>query len=1040
MPPCPRCGEDAPNGARFCPACGESLAGRLSKQVRKRVTVVFVDLAGSTMLGERLDAESVRGIMARYFDEARTVFQRHGGTVEKFIGDAVMAAFGVPVLHEDDALRAVRAALELRERLAALNGELADRWDVQLEARMSVNTGEVVSADESAQQAFVTGDAVNVAARLEQAADPGEILIGPETYAVVQDAVRAEPVEPLSLKGKTERVQVWRLLGGVQADALEQRPLTTFVGRESELARLHAFLEDAAVAGASRLVTVIAPPGVGKSRLTREFLAGVGERARVVVGRCPPYGEGITYLPLAEIIEEAGGADIAALRKLVGSDESIELIVAGVASALGLGDGQLRTEEIFWAVRRLLEILAEERPLIAVVDDLHWAEPTFLDLLEYVTTFAQAPILFLCLARPDLLEVRPAWGLARPNTSVLALQALSEPEATALVEHLLSGAELSETMRSRILGAAEGNPLFVEQMLALAREDGGEDELVVPPTIQALLGARIDRLDPGERAVAERASIEGRVFHRGAVSTLLPEDERDQLAANLLSLVRKELIRPDTSKLAGEDCFRFGHILIRDAAYGAMPKDLRADLHERFADWLEGRSGDSEEVLGYHLEQAVRYRSELEQANDATRRLAHRGGEHLGAAGRRASERGDLPAAANLLERAVALLPADSARRLELLVDLGGALGASGELARAESLLEEVFAQAEDERLSSRALLERSFLRRYTHPETGGEELLGAAESAIRVFNRAVDDAGLSRAWRLVGEVHWTRCEVGLMESALRHAEHHARRAGEEHEVHLILDGFARAALVGPTPVDHAIRRCLEIEERGSRRRTLQAAVMTMRGYLEAMRGNLEAARSLAAQSTAIFEELGEVIYLAAMQAWIGEIEMLAGDLQAAERSRRAGFDALDAVGERGILSTVAAYLAETLYAEEQDEEALRLTELSERYAASDDSTSQILWRTARAKVLARNAHEAQGIELARAAVARAAQTDCPNLQGDALLSLAGTLAAGGEREEAESARSEAADRYEAKGNVMSAAAAHRGAFKEPATPGDRAS
>ncbi len=1005
------------------------------------MTVVFADLAGSTALGERLDAESVRGVMARYFDESRAVFERYGGTVEKFIGDAVMAVFGIPTLHEDDALRAVKAALELRDRLAGLNEELQERWGVRLEVRMSVNTGEVVAGDEREQQAFATGDAVNVGARLEQAAAPGEILIGSETYELVHDAVRADPIDPLTLKGKAEQVRAWRLVGGLQDVVLEERPPTPFVGREEELERLHGFLASAIGSGTSQLVTLLSPPGVGKSRLTREFLLSVGESALVAIGRCPPYGEGITYLPLIEILEEAGGADLASLRALAADDESLDLVVAGVASVLGLSDSELRTEEVFWAVRRLLEILARERPVIVAIDDIHWAEPTFLDLLEYVTTFAQAPILFLCLGRPDLLDSRPAWALPRSNASLLSLDALTESEANALVEHLLHDSELSEDSRRRILTAAEGNPLFVEQMLALAREEGvANEDLVVPPTIQALLGARIDRLEPGERAVLERASIEGRVFHRGAVSSLLPEAERNQLATHLLALVRKELIRPETSRHAGEDGFRFAHILVRDAAYAAIPKDLRAEFHERFADWLRERSGEAEEVLGYHLEQAVRFRSELGRLDEETRRLARRAAKHLGTAGRRAFERGDTPAAINLLERASSVLPADSSDRLDLLVTLAGALGANGELDRAESLFEEVVAGTADARLRSHALLERSFLRRYTRPEESGEELLAAAERAIGVFEEAGDDLGLARAWRLVAEVHWTRCQIALMESALGNADDHARRAGEQHEIHLILDGFARAALVGPTPVDEALTRCLEIQEQGSRRRTLQAAVTAMRAYLEAMRGNIDEARALATQSTALFEELGEVIYLAAMQAWIGEIEMLAGDPHAAERLRRAGVASLEAVGERGILSTVAAYLAETLVAQQRDDEALRLSEISERFAAGDDSTSQILWRVARAKVFARNGDPDQGIRLAREAVALASQTDCLNLHGDALLALAEASAAADEPERADSARAEAIALYELKGNRVAAGAARRAAFRTTATPGGRAS
>jgi class 3 adenylate cyclase/tetratricopeptide (TPR) repeat protein len=1038
MPSCPRCGEEAPSGVGFCAICGASLAPR-PHEVRKRVTVVFADVAGSTALGERLDAESVREVMARYYDGARTVFERHGGTVEKFIGDAVMAAFGIPTLHEDDALRAVKAAVELRDHLEELNTEIDDRWGVRLQVRMSVNTGEVVAGHGDGGQAFATGDAVNVAARLEQAAAPGEILLGSETHEFVQSVVRTEPVAPLTLKGKSEPVPAWRLLGGLDTATVEEPPLAPFLGREAELAQLRGLLAEVAAEGATRLVTLIAPPGVGKSRLTREFLAGVGERARVVVGRCPAYGEGITYLPLAEIVAAAGASDLTGLRRVVGDGEGTELVVAGVASALGLGSEEVRTEEIFWAVRCLLEILARKSPLVVVVDDIHWGEPTFLDLLEYVSAFAQAPILFLCLARPDLLDARPAWGIPRANAGLLALGGLSEADAGTLVDRLLSGAALPDGVRARILAAAEGNPLFVEQMLALAREDdAGGDELVVPPTIQALLAARIDRLEPGERAVAEYASIEGRVFHRGAVSSLLPTAERDRLTTHLLALVRKEFIRPDASALAGEDSFRFVHVLIRDAAYASMPKDLRADLHERFAAWLEGRSGEAEEIVGYHLEQAVRFRSQLAPVDARTDALARRAGAYLGAAGKRASERGDVPAATNLLERAVSLVEQESPEWFELLVALGGALGAGGELSRAESLLGQAVERADDERLRSHALLERSFLRRFTHPEGGTEGLLAAAEEAIRVFERARDEGGLSRAWRLVAEVHWTRCEIESMVSALDHAERYARRAGEQHEIHLILDGFARAVLIGPTPVDVAISRCLEIEAEGARRRTLQAAVMAMRAYLEAMRGHFAEARALAARSTAIFEELGEVIYLAAMEAWFGEIEMLAGDLAAAEKLRRAGFDVLEAVGERGILSTMAAYLAETLCTAENDEEALSLSEISERHAAADDATSQIVWRSARAKVFARRRDPREAVRLAREGVALARKTDCPNLQGDALVALAEASVAAEAAEEAQTATREAIALYDAKGNRVSAEAA-RASLTAMAAPGDRA-
>jgi class 3 adenylate cyclase/tetratricopeptide (TPR) repeat protein len=1028
MRPCPRCGQPSDERARFCSACGFSLPGRgpSAGAFRKTVTVIFSDVAGSTALGERLDPESVRRVMARYFDEACGVLERHGGTVEKFIGDAVMAAFGIPTLHEDDALRAVKAAEELRGRIAALDEELERDWGVRIEARIGVNTGEVVAGEPSEGHAFATGDAVNVAARLQQAAAPGEILVGAATYRLVRDAARLEPIEPLVLKGKAELVSAWRLVHVFPDVPAFTKPLEApFVGRQREVAELQAAFERAASTGVCHLRTVLGPPGVGKSRLARELLSAIGDRARIVVGRCPSYGEGITYWPLAQIVKQAAGTEFAALEELVAREADADLITQGLMGAVGLAGTDARAEEIFWAVRRLFETLARERPLIAVIDDIHWAEPTFLDLLEYVTNFGRARILLLCIARPDLLDARPTWGTPRENAGLLGLHPLSDSEADTLMEALLSGPDLSEPLRRRILSAAEGNPLFVEQMVALAREADREDgQLEVPPTIQALLAARIDRLDAGERGVLERASVEGRLFHRGALSTLLPEAERERLPTHLMGLVRKELIRPDQSEFAGEDGFRFAHTLIRDAAYEAMSKELRAELHERFADWREAKSPDVEEVVGYHLEQAVRYRSRLPGRDEHRDDVARRAWERLGSAGRRAFARGDMPAAANLLERATSLMPPEEPARLELRIDLGTALTQMGQLARAGAIFDEEIERASskrDLRLEWRARLQRSFLSRYAHPEEGGEELLGVAKEAIRAFGEVGDDAGLARAWRLVAAVHWTRCQIGRTEAALESALSHARRAGEEREALLTLSGLARAALAGPTPVDEALLRCEGLVEQTPGSRTFEADVAMIQAYLEAMRGRFREARDLYREAAATRRDLGQTVDLAASQAWMGEVEMLADDPAAAEDLRRPAFETLEAIGERGILSCIAAYLADTLYVLGRHEEAARLTVTSEESAAADDVTAQILWRTTRARVLAARGALDEAQELARRAVALARRTDYLNLHAEALMSLADVRSAAGSPDDAAAAAHDALELYEAKGNLVSA-------------------
>ena len=616
---CASCGHQAVVEFKFCPECGAAAVEVApARGLRKTVTVVFCDLAGSTAVGESTDPEALRDLLARYFKRMKGIVERHGGTVEKFIGDAVMAVFGVPVVHEDDALRACRAAVEMRAALPELG----------VEGRIGVNTGEVVTGTE---ERLATGDAVNVAARLEQAAQPGEVLIGSETLRLVRPAVEVESERLLEVKGKAEPVAA-RPLVAVTGE-LERRFASAMVGREHELARLRAVFGQAVHDSSCQLFTVLGSAGVGKSRLAAEFLAG--SEARAVRGRCLAYGEGITYWPVVEILKQAG--------RLPEGDAARPLRVL-----LGEADGLASPEEIAWGFRKLLEQEAQSEPLVCVFDDLHWGEETLLDLVEHVADLARdAPMLVLCMARPELLERRPAWGGGKWNATTVLLEPLDAAETEQLLG-LLGGAPAE--LRERIVQVAEGNPLFLEEVVALVRDstDGG---VAVPPTIQALLAARLDQLDPAERAVLERGSVEGRVFHRGAVAALADGD--GQLDQRLLSLVRKELVRPDRPLLSRDDAYRFRHLLIRDAAYDALPKATRADLHRRFAGWLEtnGRElVELEQIVGYHLEQAARYLAELGRpdaavAAEASRRLASAGlrtrwrGDRAAARSRRSSAR-----------------------------------------------------------------------------------------------------------------------------------------------------------------------------------------------------------------------------------------------------------------------------------------------------------------------------------------------------------------------------------------------------------------
>ena len=709
---------DTPEEARFCPKCGCALAGGPSSVgVRKVVTIVFSDLCDSTGLAERLDGETFRRVIARYFRSMSAAIERHQGAVEKFIGDAVMAVFGVPAVREDDALRAVRAAAGLRLALAELNVELARDFGVTLEARTGVNTGEVIAGHRSRRHGFISGDAVNVAARLEQAAAPGEILIGEQTLELVRHAVTVEPLPPLELKGKTQRVPAFRLVDiDVVTPSTGPEFSAPLVGRDHELQQLHAAFDRAVDRRGCELVTIVGPAGIGKSRLAREFAESVHERASVAVGRCLSYGEGLTFWPLREVVTAlAGDPDGASshevesrlLRLLQDGDET-EAVVERVAGALGWSEAAADPPGTFWAVRELLAAAAVERPLVIVLEDIHWAEPIFLDLIEHLAgTLDGAPVLIVALARGDLLEVRPGFGGDAPR---LSLQALTGDDSRRLVEQLLADDEVAADLVERVFVRAGGNPLFVAELVRMLVEDGRLERsdsglsaersslLALPPTIHALLAARMDRLEPAERTAAEAGAVVGRSFGAGALLELIDGVDRAALDAHLEALVHKQLIEADGGRLAGEPTFSFSHVLIRDVAYQGMLKARRADLHARYADWVERaageRAGEHDEMIGYHLERAYRYGSELGTLDERGRELGARAARRLGSSGGRALARGDTRAAVGLLERAVLLLDGDDPARRELTTKLSIALAETGQLTRVDALLRERVATA----------------------------------------------------------------------------------------------------------------------------------------------------------------------------------------------------------------------------------------------------------------------------------------------------------------------------------------------------------
>jgi class 3 adenylate cyclase/tetratricopeptide (TPR) repeat protein len=963
-------------------------------EVRKTVTIVFSDVAGSTSLGEQLDPEALRRVMERYFTEARTVLERHGGTVEKFIGDAVMAVFGIPAAHEDDALRAVRAASEMRERLAALNEELERERGVTLAVRTGVNTGEVVAGDHESGQFYATGDAVNVAARLEQAAKPGEVLLGEQTCRLVRDAVEVEALEPLALKGKASAVLAYRLLELIErAPALARRFDTPFVGREEQLGRLLASFDRSVAEQVPVLVTVLGPAGIGKTRIAGELVAMVQERASVLQGRCLSYGEGITFWPLQEILRSLP-------ERPPGAPDPEEA---------------QSTEETFWAYRKLFESLAQERPLLLLLEDIHWAEPTLLDLLEHVVEWtADAPLAVVCLARPELIDDRPGWPGER-----VELEPLSDREATKLVGAL--AADLDPSVRERAMEASEGNPLFLEQLLALAEEDG--QELSVPHTIQALLAARLDRLDAEERTLLERAAIVGKEFWRGAIVALSPP--ATEVSPLLQRLVRRRLIVPERSSLVGEDAFRFGHVLIREATYSGIPKEARTDLHERFAGWLEETGGPYEEIVGYHLEQAYWYKKDLALAIGDEQALAARAGERLGAAGQSALARNDLPAAVNLLTRASALYEDESPPRLDLLVDLGAALFQLGEGQRALVVLAEAVDAAGavgESALEWRAKLERNYVLGQVEGNTiSTEEELREAEHAVLALEELGDDRALAKAWRMVTQ---TRFWLGRHQSSLEASERaleFARRTGDRYEEVRVLRVRGMALWSGPTPVPEAAQGCEEILARAWTQEITASALENL-GALRAMQGEVEEGRRLIDRSRAIYEELGLTYRFALNLAiYSAGLHNLMGDNNAAEDDLRHAIDLLKSIGETGAQSTAISLLASTLYELARYSEAEQHADLAEELSAIDDqATLKEVWAV-RAKILARKGEFEQARAAADEAVKIAETTDDPESRGYMRMEKAEVLSLTGDPQGAASCLKQALELFEQKGHIVGA-------------------
>ena len=952
---------------------------------RKVVTVLFSDVTGSTALGEELDPETLHAVMNRYWRELQSVIERHGGTVDKFVGDAVMAVFGIPRLQEDDALRAVRAAAEIRERLPSV----ADEAGVALTFRTAVNTG-LVLVGEGANLAI--GDAVNVAARLEQAAAPGEILLGDETLRLVRDAVRVEHLTPVGLKGKSHPVGAHLLLAvDPVAPGLARRLDAPLVGRDRELGLLYAAWDRTVQESGCHLFTLLGAAGVGKSRLVSELFDQIGEASLVVSGRCLHYGEGITFWPLIEALSTVGNP------------------AGEVLEHLGTG-GVAVPEELFFEVRALLETLASQRPVILHIDDLQWAESMLLDLIDHVVGLSRgAPILVLCAARPELLEERPMWGGGKLNATSALLEPLAAADCELLLDQLGHALALGE--RARVIAASDGNPLFLEEMAALAREHGTP---TIPPTIQALLAARLEGLPIEERELLEHGAIEGEVFHRAAVHALSGQPDGEDLQRSIANLVRKELLRPHPPTLQGDQAFRFRHLLIRDAAYDSVAKRTRTELHARFASWLEDNAGELlelDEISGWHLEQAVRYQRELGREADPS--LAERAAAHLHAAGSRAGARGDVAAATNLLERAAACAPEDSVIRARSCVELADRLMDIGDLGRVNELL--LAAEREPE-VADLAEVARFEWLLHTEPQGAIPVVQARLPQLIERFTDADDAHALARAHKVASSVLWLATQATTAGEQLRLVADYARMAGDGGMQSRALAQYVLTLIYGPqdsSTVDAEIS-AMEEEDLGP---YLAAFVDLGKGELERLAGNFDGARQFTQRAIDVLGALGMGAAQGGLEQDMGQIEISAGNPAGAAAALLRSDAILADLGEGALRSTTQALLGYAYACLDDREAACAAIEFSDRLSAAEDVINYALNNETRAHLALAAGDGAAAERYARTSLEYWSRSDSLRFTARAWLDLAGVLSALGRTEEAIAEAHRGLELYAAKGD-----------------------
>jgi class 3 adenylate cyclase/tetratricopeptide (TPR) repeat protein len=1033
----------------------------------RTVTAAFSDLVNSVGLAARLSEHAYfNEVLDPFYALAEEVITDHGGKMRPvFAGDKVLAVFGVPVEQVDDAVRAVEAAVALRSRVAELSARLERDRDVGLEVHTGVNTGSALVREPDTDPTAVFGDAVNVGARLQDAAGGGEILLGPVTYELVRGVAVAEPV-PLVVRGRDTPMTAWRLLDTARGEEpLAPRAGTPLVGRTLELAQLRLSYERMLQEGRCHLVNVLGATGVGKSRLIDEFLRTLDGVPLVLRGRCQPYGPGITYRPIMQLVRHAAGITPgdsddemhSRLMQLVGDERIAARVMRLVGVPGSIGD----PDETFRAVQRTFELLAERQPLVVVIEDLHAAQPASLEGIErLVESLRNCRVLAVCMARSEFVEGRRDWGGSIPNATSVQLSPLNEQQAMQLLGYLLDGSEPPAELQRQASLWAGGNPFYLEELVAmlidaqtLRRVDarwevqGDLGDLRVTPRIQAVLGARLSRLGEEERMVIQRAAVVGLQFDAADVAALLQEVHGHSEVTNVLDgLVDKELLVHDPAapvRGAAGRPYSFRHLLIQDTAYRRVDKGTRSGLHRLYAKWLEQTKPDTPAVrdqIGFHLDKAYRDRVEELGREDAdAQALATSAGGFLAAAGSGYVLQGDFPTSAvSSLRRAIDLLPEDEPRRLQAKLDLAEALrdqGAAGESREAFAAVEAAARQATDKHIEMHALLGRLELEWFGELTGGWEQGRQDIDRTILEFFRSGDNLGLAKAYRLLAHGSASVGESTKAREAAEQAIEFVRREGNERLEAKILRLYCVILFWGPTPLDEVVRKSEEALEWARARGlySLETGALGILARAAAMRGDFDEARRLATEARRVIPDLGELLAVAYDSISEGLIELLAGEPDAAIGALNRGFEALERRGGMSPLAVLAANLARAFIVKGQDDDAERLIRRCREAAAEGQLDTQIKWRALQGIVLARRGEIDEATRLAREAVALAERSEQLDSQAEALADLADVLQRAGAVHEAVQHAERALTLYERKGNVVAAARVRQYLDRTPA-------